>query len=47
MWFYFAITAPLMIATLLGWYWWGLTLRRKTKADDNGRGVDLEMGKEG
>jgi uncharacterized protein (DUF983 family) len=42
MWFYLAITLPLMVFTLLGWYWWEMRSRRKAKlvAADY---VDVEM----
>jgi hypothetical protein len=43
MWFYLAITAPLMIATLLGWYCWELRVWLRSS---EGGGVDLEMGSE-
>lgn len=31
LWFYLAITAPLMLVTLLSWYWWELRTRRRMK----------------
>jgi hypothetical protein len=45
MWIYFAITAPLMLITLLGWWLWEVRIRRRAgllKARDEEDGQKIK-----
>ena len=46
MWFYLAITAPLMVATLLGWYLWERRSRHIARKLSGNRSYLAEKGSE-
>lgn len=44
LWFYLAITVPLMLVTVCGWWAWELWSRHRGKGWMGGGGVDEEKG---
>lgn len=42
MWFYLALTLPLMVATLLGWYLWEMRAHQRERLNDLEENLKVE-----
>jgi hypothetical protein len=42
MWFYLALTLPLMVATLVGWYLWEMRARYRERLNDVEENLKVE-----